>query len=676
MSLSLLAPAALGLALLGALPLIAHMARQRPRDRQAFGAMLLLQRVVKRLRRRRRLKDPLLLALRLLAMLLVVLGSVSPRLSWPGDQPALGGSGRVVVIVDRSLSMSLQDGGSTLLARARDQAAQTVRDLPEGTLAAAVAFDSEAERLVPSLTADHGRILERIDALQPSSGTSDLRGALLEARQLLGGEPGEVLVYSDQAGPRMVGEAVPELEALLQAGSSVIPVLVAGDPPRNVAITRASYGEGIEGGQVTVRITNFGPDPIEVPCEVILPDGARIPIFADLPPQGEAEEQVTVPREALGGVGRATCEDPDLALDDSRYFHLPRVGASRVMVVDGDPGDTPVLSEVYFLERALAPWGGVRTGVTPDVVPPAGLGHLDPERHRVVFLANVSDPRPHGPRLVEFVRKGGALVMAAGDNITAERYNAALGSVLPSPVRRARDLADPGEQGVSLALPDLEHALFTPFARTGRGGFGRVRAHRVLTLEPYDDSSEVHTLLRFEGGVPALIERQVGQGRVLLWTGSLDLAWSNLPLQSVFMPLVQRMVGWLGGEAGGGAARFEATAGELVSLPLPEMVLAAEIIGPSGAPVRSRVEASRLLFIPPEAGAYAMRIEDAPPLVWVAVNTPPHESDTRAYESLAAVERELVPELFLRHARLGPWATGIGLILLVFQALIALWRRP
>ena len=128
-------------------------------------------------------------------------------------------------------------------------------------------------------------------------------------------------------------------------------------------------------------------------------------------------------------MGVATCEDPDLPQDDARWFHLPRVGASRVLVVDGDPGDTPIRSEVYFLERALAPWGTGKGGLSIDVTTPAGLRELDPQRHRVVFLANVADPRPFGPLLVDFVRKGGNLVISGGNNVTADRYNAALAGV-------------------------------------------------------------------------------------------------------------------------------------------------------------------------------------------------------------------------------------------------------
>lgn len=669
MSVSLLAPLALGLSALIALPVLAHLARQTPRQRQAFGAMLLLERVVKRLRRRRRIKDPLLLLLRALALLLVIGAAAGPRLSWPGAAPEFGGSGRVVLVLDRSLSMSLADGGETLLQQAREDALGVVRDLAPGVLVGLVVFDDEALRLTSSLTEDHDRVRAQLEAVAPSSGTSNLREALLEARKLLGGEEGEVLLFSDEAGPRMVGEAAGEIARLVDQGSTVVPRLHAGQPPRNVSVASARYGDGLEGGQVTFRVANHGPDPIEVPCEVTLPDGASVPVFVDLPPLGEAEERVTVPADARGGVGEIHCEDPDLTLDDRRFFHLPRVGASRVLVVDGDPGDTPIRSEIYFLERALAPWGS-KSGVTLDVTTPVGLMNLDPNHHRVVFLANVADPRPFGPRLVEFVRKGGNVVISGGGNVTAERYNAALGSILPAPLRSPRSVADAAEDGIPVDLPDVELPMFAPFRRAGRGAFGRIRSHTLLTFDPFTDvPDEISTLLRYENGMPAMVERRIGQGRVVVWTGTLDLGWGNLPLQAVFMPLVQRLVGYLGGEAGAGAARLDGTVNQPVVLDLPDLALEPAVIGPDGAPVRSRIEGTRLTFVPSAPGAYRIEIESAPPLAWVAVNTDPEESDVRTYASVAAVEREIAPELLTRHFDLGRPLLGLGLLLLVLQAL-------
>ena len=49
-------------------------------------------------------------------------------------------------------------------------------------------------------------------------------------------------------------------------------------------------------------------------------------------------------------------------------------------------------------------------------------------------------------------------------------------------------------------------------------------------------------LARFDGGAPALLERRIGTGRVLLWASTLDLAWSDFPLKPVFLPFVHRAV--------------------------------------------------------------------------------------------------------------------------------------
>jgi len=671
-SLSLLSPLALALGAMVALPVLAHMARQVPRDRRAFGAMLLLQRVVKRLKRRRRIKDPLLLLLRALAVLLLALAAAGPVLSTPDGVPEFGGSGRVVVVLDRSMSMGAVSSGATLLQQARDDARALVEGLPDGVSLGLVVYDSDAMALTTELTPDRGRVAAAIEAVQPSYGTSNLRAGLLEARRLLGGEPGEVVLFSDEAGPRQIADATSELEALLELGSAVVPRTVRAEPARNVAILSARYGDGLEGGQVTVRLMNYGPDPIELPCEVTLPDGASIPIFADLPPAGPAEERITIPSEAQGGVGRVSCEDPDLPADDARFFHLPRVGASRVLVVDGDPGDTPIRSEVYFLERALAPWGGLKSGVTIDVTSPVGLLELEPETHRVVFLANVADPRPFGPRLTEFVRRGGSVVITGGDNVTAERYNAALSSVLPARIRQSRAVADRDEEGVPADLPDTSDGLFAPFRRGGRNGFPRVRTHTLLTLEPFDEGDDISVLLRWSNGMPALIERKVGSGRVLLWTSTLDLGWGNLPLQSVFMPLMQRMVGYLGGEAGSGALRVDAVVGQQVAVPLPDLAMDPRVLGPDGEAVRSRIDGQRVLFTPPAPGAYQLAIPSAPPLAWVAANPPPEESDVRAYDSVVAAERQIAPDLLTRDIDLARPAWLFGLVLVAAQALVSL----
>jgi hypothetical protein len=672
-SLGVLFPAALALGVLVLGPVLAHLARQEPGARQPFGAMLLLDRLLKRIQRRRRLRDLLLLLARMLFVGLVVLAAARPELEQPGGVPEFGGTGSVVIVLDNSMSMNLVAKDGTLFSLARDAAVKLVRALPPQALVGAIVDGGEAERLTPSLMADHERVASLLEQVEARQGGTDLAGALRAASKLLGGGPGEVIIFTDEAGPLAVPQAKEAMAQLLGQGASLIPRRFAVETPSNVAPLQATYGDGPEGGTVALEVANYGPVDLEVPCTVRLPGGTEIDAFVEVPAGGIGKEQVTVPRVAAGGVALVEVKDEALEADNVFAFHLPSVGASRVLVVDGDPGPTPVASEVYFLERALAPWGlhtASRSGVLPDVTAASGIPTLDPDVHRVVFLANVADPAPLAADLVAFVRKGGGLVVSMGNNVTAERYNDALQALLPAPLRKPRGLAAPGEPGEPTALPDVTRPLFEPFARGGRGGFSRIRWNQIFTLEPYADGGDVSTLLSLESGLPLLVERQVERGKVLLLLGTVDLAWGDLPLQAVFMPLVQRIVRYLGGESSGSGDRLDASVGSTVTVPIPDPSLDVFVTGPHGA-VASRVDGTTVVFRPDRAGAYVVETPGAPPLAYVAVNVPSEESDVRAGPEIIATAATVDPKPFTIRHPLAPWLLWGALGLAVGQAALS-----
>ena len=179
-----------------------------------------------------------------------------------------------------------------------------------------------------------------------------------------------------------------------------------------------------------------------------------------------------------------------------------------------------------------------------------------------------------------------------GDNITAERYNGALGGILPALLRKPRALTAPVEEGIPVRLPSTKHASFRTFLREGRLGFQRIRSQRVMTLEAYEDNQDISTLLHYESGVPALVERKVGSGRVLVWTSSLDWDWSNFPLQAIFMPYMQRLVSYLGGEAGATADLRPVRWVTLFKYPSGPQ-FRPEVVGLDG-PIRSTLEGSSI----------------------------------------------------------------------------------
>ena len=673
-------PLALGLLGLALAPIIAHLVRRQPTTRRPFGAMLLLRRMQRRLRRRRRLHDKLLLALRMLIVAAVVAAASRPELKWPGAIPEFGGTGAVVVVIDNSLSMDLREAGGrggTLLSRTRTEARNLIKGLPPETLVGAVTIGGTASRLTPALTRDRSVVLSGIEDVSQTQLGTDLVGGIREARRLLGGAGGEVVVFSDEAGPLAVPAALPEIALLTEQGGALVPRPQRAAVAANVAVVGAKYGSGPEGGSVRVRIAGFGSDLVEVPCTVELPDGTKITAFVEVGAGETVEETFTVPRVTQGGVGFARIEDGTLAADDSYAFHLPTVGASRVMVVDGDPGLTPVASEVYYLERALAPWGSVVAmggGVLPEVTGVAGVAALDPDIHQVVFMANVADPGPLANHLINFVQRGGSVVIGLGDNVTADRYNGVLAALLPSALRRARSLAGPGEPGVPTLLPDTSLELFAPFARGGRAAFGRIRWARLFTLEPYEPTEDVRTLLATEGGLPLLVERRVGAGRVLLMTGTFDTGWGNLPLQAAFMPWIQSMVRYLGGRSAAAGELREARVGDVMEVALPVALPDVTVTGPRGM-VSMETTPSGVRFHADKAGAYRVETPGAPALSVIAVNVDPAESDVRLGTALAETAAEVDPDRFMHRFSLLPWLLWAALGLGLLQAVLARRRK-
>ena len=677
---ALLAPAALGLLALLAGPLVAHLARRRPTEDRPYGAMLLLLRLAELQRRRQRVQDLPLLILRLIALLAVILAVSGPELRYPGDARDAARTGPVVFLLDNSLSMDLRaaaSGEDTLFSAARAEVERRIWALPEGTVAGLVSFGGAATPLSPELTADKGALVAALADARQSYGGTDLAGGLRLGRRMLEGRGGTLVVLTDEAGPVAVDSARAELDLLARQDVGLEPVVFESAAPGNLSIAEAEYGDGLEGGTVRLLVVNHGPVSAEVPLLVELPGGVEITTFVEVPAEGSAEQRVTVPRSNAGGVGIARLRDPALPADDTFAFHLPRVGASRVLVVDGDPGLTAAASEVYFLERALAPWGPAgasRGGVLPQITTPSGIGALDPTVHRVVFMSNVADPAPMLGALAPFVQAGGGLVISLGANVRAEAYNAGLSGLLPARLTAAQSLGG-DDRGAPTALPDTSLPLFKPFSRGGRASFGAARWRRAFGVEL--EAGDATVLLETEAGAPLLIERRVGRGRVLMFTSTLDLDWSDLCLQAAFMPLVQRIVGHLGGESGGVGDRLSATVGEPITLPLGESGGEVSVTGPQGL-VPAQRTGEGLRFVPDRPGAYAVELSGAPPLAWIAVNTEAVESDLRRGPGLLLVAAEVAPEAFM--VRLDLWGPllWLGLAALLAQAALAAWldRRP
>ncbi|MEX0818068.1 MAG: hypothetical protein WD070_00700, partial [Pirellulaceae bacterium] len=336
------------------------------------------------------------------------------------------------------------------------------------------------------------------------------------------------------------------------------------DSPNNVAVTSAAVTRTlIRPGDVStvhVTVSNAGPFPLkEVPLRLYLRSERRtynqelkVSIAAG------SLEQFAFPIEGLEtGLWQGQVEieaEDELRFDNRRFLAIMAAPPWRVLIVDGQPHESPLLSETYFLESALrlAPPGQTyaNTPYDPQVVNADEFTELNHD-YELVVLANVeSFPGTVAKQLGNFVDNGGGLVVFSGEHVDAAAYQslAAFG-LTPGRLVETNHTAD---------LPwrvqewDQQHSIFGPFNDPQHGDLRRLAFQAYTRMEP---SPRASVLASFRGGDPLLLEVIKGKGRVLWFTSSCDRHWSDWPRSRLYVPLVHQMLGHLTGLNEGGPVR-------------------------------------------------------------------------------------------------------------------------
>lgn len=559
-----------------ALPVIAHLLRRRDVPVRPLPTIALLRKADVASRKRVRVVDRVLLAARIALIALAVLALAAPyataTLAW-GD----GRVASVALVIDDSMSMSRQDGGTTPLERAARRAEEIIGALPAGS-EVAIVLAGDPPRLLAARSEELGLVSSRLDSLRPGGarGTALAPAVELAARQLSGARHPlrRMIVLSDLARHA----ELTELDAPRDAPLELERVGSEEDAP-NLAITDAiAASDPTEPGQlaIAIEVRAFGgADVARVPVvvrhagveiargDVVIEQGrGRTTLRAPAPTGGDPTAEVAIETGA-----------PDaLPIDDRRGVLLRSASAPRVLLVDGDPqplGRRRIGGggeEVRFLAQALslAPrdeGAFLHRTVDRDTFLGAGIDEVD-----VVVLANVALRRgsPLVARVQQHLARGGGLLVAGGDHVEPGGW-ATMESMLP-----ARIVAR--VQGESVGL---ERAADTALVPPGPTGLEAVRVTQRLALEP---SAGGEVALVWRDGSPALVVDV--ERRVAVLGTTLDDAWSDLPYRPGFLPLAVRLVRSLAPPGAMPDAPF--SPGHAPELRAPHGATALVLIGPGG----------------------------------------------------------------------------------------------
>jgi hypothetical protein len=540
-----------------AVPLVIHLIGRRRAPIRKFAAMDFLLGTNRRVARRLRLREVVLLVVRALACVVIPLALAKPFVSCAARGVTVErGPQAVVLVVDNSFTAGYRKGSETLFERAKDRVRRALEQLgPEADVA--IEYTAEGEPAASELTRDHLRLRDALDAARLTARPAATTAALRRAAALLGTSPHavrriylfSVLAASGfQAGePPWPPGAGPEVR--------VVP-LDDGDLP-NLAVTGLAAEKdpdlGPRGVRVTVTVAGFGGQKVDGRPVTLRIDGRAVARgLVSLGPGESVQKRFSaqLPSDARTAEVVAELDGDNLPIDDRRYLRVELRRDVRVLLVDGDPRTVRHEDELFYLETALRPGDRADSSLevattTVDELPRRRLADYD-----VVFLCNVKPLEARRvAELEEWVKKGGGLLVALGDNVDPDAYNAQMAPLLAQELRTTHQFAggpkapDAG-RAERLARLESRHPIFAVFSAEAPG-LRAASFWKAVLLGPSERPAERSALARFGNGAPALVEARRGTGRLLLWTSTLDRDWNDLPIHPGYLPLVQQLARYL-----------------------------------------------------------------------------------------------------------------------------------
>lgn len=652
---TLLAPWFLLALPLAAIPLILHLFNKPRYRREPWGAMMFLEEAVKTRSRSIQIQEWILLALRTLALLLLVLAMTRPALQ--GRHGSESGQPTThVLLLDASLSMMRSGKDGTLFDEAKRNALALVDQMPAQDNMLIIRAGARPEALFPRPVFDKAFLRGRIEQLAPGPENADLSAALEQAVWLLGFSPlprHRIHVLDDGQRGAWRPEAASDWSRLSRRVAE-LPAM----PSLYSLPSRAEEG-GVQLAVTTFEALTPLPDIFQpVDFEVQVRNDSAEPLtrrvlFSVNGHRRDARELRFEPganalrfthhfREVGSHHVEVDIGGDDLPIDNRATLALEVIQRIPVLIIEGRSSPRRLESDGGLLALALEAGRGEDGEALFQV---ERVLQLDAERleltdllqHKTLVLANVPALSSRfGSLLQRYLESGGGILLGLGEEISPasyNRWNTEAGGWVPVrvgewrahperplpptfPAGRASEVLQGFELSRSRVLDEVQ-----------------VRGHR--RVESLGDGIATGLL----GDDLLLWFAMPTKGRCAVWTIPFRPGVSNFPTVPDFVPLMQNLVTRL---AGGVVPSVNLRQGETLSVRVDPALLPAEaqqatVLDPGGrenlVPLSGVRSTGVLEWSDTHSpGIYSIRIPGHPTR-FVSVALPVEESDLRPLQN-------------------------------------------
>ena len=539
-----------------ALPILFHLVRKRPKDRQLFSSLMFLEPAPPRLTSQSRVDQWLLLLMRALALGLLAAAFSRPYWNVPAETDTNSVGLRRMILIDTSASMQRPGLWETAIARVEKIVEQSV---PTDVLAL-YAFDRSLKPLVSVEEAIGTAPSQRqqlaragLKSAKPTWMGTDLGSALVNAADLLQADSdasadsstsaSEIVIVTDfQNGmslEKLTGYTWPStckvrIERLepTALGNARATLLTSTGPEEGLSKPQAGpKGSPRDEPSVRVRVANYSPSAQEqfqlswldakgmsVPGSVTkcqVPSGSSLVVQMPSPP---------VNSQALKLEG-------DRSEFDNQFYIAKTEPVQSTLICLDARNQLPEDSLSYFLEQL--PLSSPSQVVRYEARAPGSDEVWPTPSQSPLIVASHHATVPDLIQLAKYIELGGNVLWvldAASEKLTEGLRNLTGESSISVSEAKVKNYA-------MLEQIDFRHPLFADLSSSRFNDFTKVRFWKHRKLELQDDKGWQY-LARFDDGSPALLSRAQGAGKLWILTAGWQPSQSQLALSSKFVPIM------------------------------------------------------------------------------------------------------------------------------------------
>jgi len=628
-----------------AVPIFVHLARLEQDEDRPFPSLMFIKRIKVEDRRRRTLRDRMLLLARLLVPALVVLAFVRPYLANDAGQTA--GSAKLsqtIFALDVSASMAMPGQF--------DQATQALRSaieaLPESASAAVVVFDTDA-RQIHEMSDDHASLLQSVDDIDSTAGTGSTRyaPAFSYANELLKSDStriSRVVLISDLQASGFDESGVALLEnvelEVIAVQQEIAANLMIGDvraEDENLEINVINTGrQASEATSITLAIDN-----VEQQIDV---QGLEPGASAVLTVPFSIKSSAAVSVQVMPGPATRT-EDTGMP-SDLNYAAVYRDGrtVNTLVVTNASYRRDVASTRRSYLAHALqlAEYTNVveiqDRNLTAD-----SFASFDV----ILFDDGVEPQGKVADALIDAIEQGVGVLMVNDPDLN-DTGSRRLTEYLPGEWNDSPETNSTDTTGAFRIENFLDYHSLTATLRPSLEGDGALSAVTFLRYRKVTPGANDRVLAELDNGDPLMLEKVSDKGRVLVLTASLDNKSSNLATAPGFVQLSHRILDYLADRSSvtesylrGSVVDLARHAGAFPGGGSWRTGLAdvgAVIESPSGQQVR--LDPGQAFYQPMEIGIHQARLSNANAgTIALAVNQDPRESNLERIDSAGFRQR-------------------------------------